>query len=147
MSLTASYAEEWACSVEDHDTLPSAQVTRLSVDSELIRALTKAVEDLSLTLLAPEEPTLGLLDEWSHQQYSRQWPTLFFQAVHKELTGLELTRTCRTTSALTNRAYFVAGKAGSAPLMMVVLQVFQAKLLHSMDESLARAWMPSESCA
>ncbi len=42
---------------------------------------------------------------------------------------------CRTTSSLANRAYAAAGQAGSALHMMVVLQMFQAKLLCSMDES------------
>lgn len=40
-----------------------------------------------------------------------------------------------TASALANRAYSAAGQAGSALHTMVVLQVFQAKLLQSMDES------------
>ncbi len=42
---------------------------------------------------------------------------------------------CRTTSSLANRAYAAAGQAGSALYAMVVLQVFQAKLLCNMDES------------
>lgn len=41
-----SDTEEWACSDEDLDTLSSSQPTWPSVDSELIRVLTKAVEDL-----------------------------------------------------------------------------------------------------
>ncbi len=39
------------------------------------------------------------------------------------------------TFALVNRAYAVAGQASSALHMMAVLQVFQAKLLHDLDES------------
>ncbi|XP_016107756.1 guanylate cyclase 2G-like [Sinocyclocheilus grahami] len=42
---------------------------------------------------------------------------------------------CRTTSVLANRAYAAAGQAGLALHTMAVLQVFQAKLLCSMDES------------
>ena len=42
---------------------------------------------------------------------------------------------CRTASALANRAYSVADQASSALPMMAVLQVFKAKLLHTMDES------------
>ncbi len=42
---------------------------------------------------------------------------------------------CRTTAALTNRAYAAAGQAGSALHTMAVLQLFQAKLLCGMDES------------
>lgn len=41
---------------------------------------------------------------------------------------------CRTTSALGDRAYSAVGLAGSALHIMVVLQVFQAKLLRAMDE-------------
>ncbi len=61
-----------------------------SMDSELIRILTKAVEDLGLAWSAPEEPTHGLLDEWylkgCCQHSSRQQPPLLLPAVHKELT-------------------------------------------------------------
>ncbi|KAL0182554.1 hypothetical protein M9458_021929, partial [Cirrhinus mrigala] len=42
---------------------------------------------------------------------------------------------CRTASDLANRAYAAAGQAGSELHTMAVLQVFQAKLLRSMDES------------
>ncbi|KAL0182316.1 hypothetical protein M9458_021691, partial [Cirrhinus mrigala] len=42
---------------------------------------------------------------------------------------------CRTTSTLANRVYTTAGQAGSAQHTMAELQVFQAKLLCSMDES------------
>ncbi len=43
---------------------------------------------------------------------------------------------CRTTSALAGRAYSSAGQAASALHSMAVLQVFQAKLLRSMESSL-----------
>ncbi len=42
---------------------------------------------------------------------------------------------CRTTAVLTGRSYPSAGQAASALHSMAVLQVFQAKLLSSMDES------------
>ncbi|CAM4673876.1 unnamed protein product [Leuciscus chuanchicus] len=42
---------------------------------------------------------------------------------------------CRTTSAIASRAYAAAGQAASALHAMATLQVFQAKLLRSMDES------------
>ncbi|ROJ42279.1 hypothetical protein DPX16_1720 [Anabarilius grahami] len=42
---------------------------------------------------------------------------------------------CRTTSALAGRAYSSAGQAASALHSMAIFQVFQAKLLRSMDES------------
>ncbi|KAL0171003.1 hypothetical protein M9458_035599, partial [Cirrhinus mrigala] len=42
---------------------------------------------------------------------------------------------CRTTSALTGRAYSLAGQVASLLHTMAVLQVFQAKLLQAMDKS------------
>ncbi len=42
---------------------------------------------------------------------------------------------CRTTSTLAGRAYSSARQAASTLHSMEVLQVFQAKLLRSMDES------------
>ncbi|ROL45289.1 hypothetical protein DPX16_17900 [Anabarilius grahami] len=42
---------------------------------------------------------------------------------------------CRTTSALAGRAYSSASQAASVLHTMAILQVFQAKLLRSMDES------------
>lgn len=68
MSLMASDAEEWACSSEDPDTLPPKQATQPSMDSNLIRGLSKAVEDLDLDWSAPEEPVHGHLDKMSLQE-------------------------------------------------------------------------------
>ncbi|ROK16092.1 hypothetical protein DPX16_22710 [Anabarilius grahami] len=42
---------------------------------------------------------------------------------------------CRTTSTLVGRAYTSAGQAASALHTMAIFQVFQAKLLRSLDES------------
>ncbi|ROL54791.1 hypothetical protein DPX16_23237 [Anabarilius grahami] len=42
---------------------------------------------------------------------------------------------CRTTSTLAGRAYSSAGQAASALHSMAIFQVFQAKLLRSLDES------------
>ncbi|XP_077058206.1 uncharacterized protein LOC143710852 [Siphateles boraxobius] len=42
---------------------------------------------------------------------------------------------CRSTSALAGRAYSASGQAASALHTMAVLQVYQAKLLRSMDEA------------
>ncbi len=42
---------------------------------------------------------------------------------------------CSTTSTLANRDYSAAGQAGSVLHKMAILQVFQAKLLWSMEES------------
>ncbi len=46
-----------------------------------------------------------------------------------------LSKPCRRTSALAGRAYSSAGQAASVLHSMAVLQVFQAKVIHSMDES------------
>ncbi|ROJ57633.1 hypothetical protein DPX16_23832 [Anabarilius grahami] len=46
-----------------------------------------------------------------------------------------LSKPCRTTSDLAGRAYASAGQAASALHSMAIFQVFQAKLLRSMDES------------
>ncbi|KAL0148358.1 hypothetical protein M9458_056338, partial [Cirrhinus mrigala] len=46
-----------------------------------------------------------------------------------------LSKPCRTTSALAGRAYTSAGQAPSALHSMVVLQVFQSKLLAGTDKS------------
>lgn len=60
MSLTASDTEEWVCSGEEPEALPLLQSARQSMDSELIRILFKAAEDLSLEWSALEEPSHGL---------------------------------------------------------------------------------------
>ncbi len=90
MSLTASDAEEWAGSGEEPEAPALSQSARPSVDTELIRILAKAVEELSLDWTAPEEPDPGLLDEWflkGHRQPSpRRRPAPFLPAVHNELT-------------------------------------------------------------
>ncbi len=44
-------------------------------------------------------------------------------------------KSCRTTSALAGRSYASAGQAASALHTMMVLQVYQAKLLFATDES------------
>lgn len=84
MSLTASNAEEWGGSGGEPEVLPPSQTPR--PDAELIRVLSKVVEDLGLEWSAQEEPSHGLLDEWyllgSHQQSSRQRPAPFLLAVY-----------------------------------------------------------------
>lgn len=61
VSLTASNEKEWACSREDPRTLPPKDTTW--ADCELIRILTKAVEELGLEWSAPEEPACSHLDK------------------------------------------------------------------------------------
>ncbi len=48
MSLMASDADEWACSGEEPEASPPSQSARPSMNSELIRVLTCAVEELGL---------------------------------------------------------------------------------------------------
>ncbi len=62
--IDASDAEERVCSSEDHNTLPLAEATQPSLDSDLIWVLTKAVEDLGLAWSAPKESDHSLLDKW-----------------------------------------------------------------------------------
>ncbi len=64
ISLTASDADEWECSGKEPEAPPPSPSMQPSVDSELIRVVTHAVEELGLEWSAPEEPTPGLLDEW-----------------------------------------------------------------------------------
>ncbi|XP_048036007.1 sialoadhesin-like [Megalobrama amblycephala] len=163
------------------------------MDAELLRVLSKAVEELDLDWAPPEEPSRSRLDEWflpGRRQAPRQRAAPFFPEVHEELTkswrapysarlhtthrsalmtvdsaeekGYEHpppldeavaahlcpptavdwkskralpSKPCRTTSTLASRAYASAGQAASALHTMAIFQVFQAKLLRSMDES------------
>lgn len=57
-----SNAKEWVCSSEEPETPSLMQSKRTSMDSELIRVLSKAVEDLGLAWSV--QPAHGLLDEW-----------------------------------------------------------------------------------
>lgn len=193
MSLAASETEDWAGD-SDPAHLPSLEPidARAGMDAELLRILSKAVEELHLEWAPPEEPTRSRLDEWylpGRRQAPRQRPAPFFPEVHDELTkswrapysarlrtssaalssvdgsqekGYEQlppldeavaahlcppaavgwknkralpSKPCRTTSAMAGRAYTSAGQAASSLHTMAILQVFQAKLLRSLDES------------
>ena len=193
MSLAASETEDWAGD-SDPAHLPSLEPidAKAGMDAELLRILSKAVEELHLEWAPPEEPTRGRLDEWylpGPRQATRQRSAPFFPEVHDELTkswrapyparlrtssaalssvdgsqekGYEQlppldeavaahlcppvavgwksnralpSKPCRTTSAMAGRAYTSAGQAASALHTMAILQVFQAKLLRSLDES------------
>lgn len=59
---------------------------------------------------------------------------------------VHLSKLCRTILTLANRAYSAAGQAGSVLHKMVALQVFQAKLLHGLDESIANPDAFNELC-
>lgn len=90
MSLAASDGEEWGGSGGESEILPPSQTLRPKPEAELIRVLSKAVEDLVFEWSAPEETAHCLLDDWylpgRRQQSSRQRPIPFLPAVHDELT-------------------------------------------------------------
>ncbi len=71
---------------------------------------------------------IPLMSQWVRIS-ARPWPFGWkAKAAHPS-------KPCRTTSALAGRAYSSAGQAASALHSMVVLQVLQAKLFRSTDES------------
>ncbi len=91
LSLAASDTEELSGSVADPALLPSSAScnARLRADEELIRIMTKAVNELELEWSPPEEPSRSRLDEWFLQgchQTLRQRLSPFFPEVHDELT-------------------------------------------------------------
>ncbi len=98
MSLAASDAEEWGGSSGEPKILPPSQTLRPKPDAELIRVLSKAVDDLVFEWSAPEKTAHCLLDEWylpgSRQQSSRQRPIPFLPTVHDELTKTWRTPHC-----------------------------------------------------
>ncbi len=64
---------------------------RFRVDEELIRVMTKAVNELGLEWSRPEEPSRSRLEEWfllGRHQALRQRSSPFFPEVHYELTKL-----------------------------------------------------------
>lgn len=69
MSLAVSEAEDWANSGDDSPAPPKEpDAIRPRQDSELIRILTKAVEEQGLEWSDPEEATHSHLDEWFLQR-------------------------------------------------------------------------------
>ncbi len=91
LSLAASDAEELSGSVTDPALLPSSasRNARLRADEELIRVMTKAVNELGIEWSLPEQPSRSRLDEWflpGLHQALRQRLSLFFPKVHNELT-------------------------------------------------------------
>ncbi len=91
MSLTASDAKELSGSVADPALLPSSapSAAKVWMDAELLRVLSKAVEELSLEWFPPEEHSLSRLDEWflpGRRQAPCQRSSPFFPEVHDELT-------------------------------------------------------------
>ncbi len=91
LSLAASDAEELSGSVTDPALLPlsSSRSARPRTDEQLVRVMTKAVNELGLEWSPPEEPSRSRLDEWflpGRQQAPCQRSSPFFPKVHDELT-------------------------------------------------------------
>ncbi len=89
LSLAASDTEELWGSVTDPTLLPpsSSRNARFRMAEELIRIMTKAVNELGLEWSLPKEPSRSRLDEWfltGHDQAQRSSP--FFPKVYDELT-------------------------------------------------------------
>ncbi len=141
MSLAASDAEEWGGSGREPEVLPPSQTLR--PDAELIHVLSKAGRGSGLEAAALTAAALTTVDGADDRGYIKLPPLEKAVATHMcppSALGLKAhaahpSEPCRTTSALANMAYAAAGQAGSAQHTMAVLQVFQAKLLHGMDES------------
>ncbi len=126
-------------------TLPSSasRNARLRADEELIRVMTKAVNEIGLEWSPPEKPSRSRLDEWflpgRHQALRPMlvpllpWSTRW---AHEIVTCPLLVRATEphhraVQSHITDSgcAYSVAGQAVSALHSMAVLQVYQAKML------------------
>ncbi len=91
LSLAASDGEELSGSLTDPALFPpsSSRSARPRMDEELLRVMTKAVNELGLEWSPPEEPSRSRLDEWfvpGRQLAPRQRSSPFFPEVHDELT-------------------------------------------------------------
>ncbi len=91
LSLAASDREELSGSVTDPALLPpsSSRSARHRTDEELVRVMTKAVNELGLLWSPPEELSRSRLDEWflpGRQLAPRQRSSPFFPKVHDKLT-------------------------------------------------------------
>ncbi len=93
MSLIASDAEERLCSTADCAPSSCAEPSdsKPGLDAELLRILSKAVEELELEWSTPEKPICSRLDEsflLGCHQAPRHRGSPFFPYLHKELTKL-----------------------------------------------------------
>ncbi len=92
MSLAASEAEELSGSTADPAPLPPSEPSDVKhgMDAELLRVLSKAVEELGSEGCPPEEPPHSRLDEWFLPgccQAPHQRSSPFLPEVHDELTS------------------------------------------------------------
>ncbi len=84
MSISASEKEDWAGSEPHH--LDSSEPSDLQ--EELMRVLSKAVQELGLTWSPPEEPVRSKLDSWyfrSTRKADSRASVPFFPDVHEQL--------------------------------------------------------------
>ncbi len=84
MSISASEKEDWAGS--EPDQLDSSEPSDLQ--EELMRVLSKAVQELELTWSPPEEPVRSKLDSWyfrSTRKADSRASVPFFPDVHEQL--------------------------------------------------------------
>ncbi len=89
LSLAASDAEELSGSVADPALLPpsASRSARLKADDELIRVMTKAVNELGLEWSLPEEQLAAGWMSGFYQVFTlRQCSSPFFPEVHDKLT-------------------------------------------------------------
>ncbi len=96
MSISASEKEDWVGSEPDH--LGSSEPSDLQ--EELMRVLSKAVQELELTWSPPEEPVRSKLDSWyfrSTRKANSRASVPFFPDVHEQLVKM---------STLTHRPFF-----------------------------------------
>ncbi len=87
MSISASEREDWAGSESDH--LDSSGPSDLQ--EELMRVLSKAVQELELTWSPPEEPVRSKLGSWyfrSTQKADSRASVPFFPDVHEQLVKM-----------------------------------------------------------
>lgn len=96
----------------------------------------------SARLKSPSSSTLSVVDGAQERGYQHLPPIEEAVSTHLcppsagwQSKAVHPSKACRTSSALTGRAYAAAGQAGSALHTMAVLQVFQANLLQQMDEA------------
>lgn len=116
------------------------------VASSLVHSCLQFMKNLpwcSAPLSSPDSAALTTVDGAEDRGYSKL-PTLEEMvaaylcppsALSLKVHAAHPSKPFGATSALANRAYAASGQSGSALHSMVVLQVFQAKLLRSMDES------------
>lgn len=85
MSISASEKEDWAGSERD---CPDSEGPP-DLQEELVRVMTKAVQELELTWSPLEEPAKSILDSWYFRSFRRQADSRasvpFFPDVHEQL--------------------------------------------------------------